>query len=434
MKIFKTHRKLAVSSLALVVALMAGGAAFAYFDTTGTGTGNATVGSGSTVQITQLDSSTQTVYDSVLTPPTPDYWGLAFDATSTTDLGNKVNLDSASTSLENFVVELDSQACESGTNTTSCTTTPGATFTSSPITVTIYNTSGVELASDSQTFSIPYRPSAAAVAYPSECKVGTYNWSGYENTGGEWYDPATNNCYYGIQYTATFNSFTFSGSSVLPSTIIYGVSFDGTANAGMNSLNLEESNESTDISVGSDADPGNLYVSALATNGAGGSTGEVTCSTITSGFNEYSTAAGGAGGDSCGAQVPQGFGSTFVTADIPQVEINTLAPTGYIDLTPGGPAQTVDFSIYNNGTSPAYIQNVTFAISPGSVAGLEAASCEPSWFNLIQPTTPLDVTIPAGSTVDYQPSGASISLINEPYSQDGCENLSIPLTFTANTN
>jgi hypothetical protein len=103
-------------------------------------------------------------------------------------------------------------------------------------------------------------------------------------------------------------------------------------------------------------------------------------------------------------------------------------------LTPGGPAQTVDFSIYNNGTSPAYIQNVTFAISPGSVAGLEAASCEPSWFNLIQPTTPLDVTIPAGSTVDYQPSGASISLINEPYSQDGCENLSIPLTFTANTN
>jgi hypothetical protein len=272
------------------------------------------------------------------------------------------------------------------------------------------------------------------VAYPSECTVGTYNWSGYENTGGEWYDPATNNCYYGIQYTAAFNSFTFTGSSVLPSTIIYGVSYDGTTSAGMNSLNLEESNEATDISVGSDADPGNLYLSALASNDAGGPTGEVTCSTVTSGFNEYSTAAGGAGGDSCGAQVPQGFGSTFVTADIPQVEINTATPTtGFINLVPGGPAQTVDFSIYNNGTSPAYIQNVTFAISPGSVAGLEAASCEPDWFNLIQPTTPLDVTIAAGATVDFQPSGGSISLINEPYSQDGCEGLTIPLTFTANT-
>jgi hypothetical protein len=172
MKIFKTHRKLAVSSLALVVAVMAGGAAFAYFDTTGTGTGDAYVGSGSTVQITQLNSQTQTAYDSVLTPPTPDYWGLAFDATSTTDLGNKVNLASSTTSLENVVVELDSQACETGSGTT-CTTTPGATFTSSPITVTIYSTGGVILASDSQTFNIPYRPSAAAVAYPSECTVGT---------------------------------------------------------------------------------------------------------------------------------------------------------------------------------------------------------------------------------------------------------------------
>ena len=51
MKLFKTHKKLAVSSLALVVALVAGGAAFAYFTSGGTGTGSATIGSASPLAV-----------------------------------------------------------------------------------------------------------------------------------------------------------------------------------------------------------------------------------------------------------------------------------------------------------------------------------------------------------------------------------------------
>jgi hypothetical protein len=428
MKLFRNHKKLAVAGLALTVALFAGGAAFAYFTTTGTGVGGATVGSGSTVSITQLDNNTQTSYSSVISPPTPDYWGLSYGGTSTTDLGNKVNLVSSTGNLENVVVELDSQACESGSGT-SCTTTPGATFTSDPITVTIYNsTESTVLATDTETFNIPYRPSAAAVANPSKCTTGTDNWASpaYLNDGSQWYDPATNNCYFGILYTATFSNFSFTGSHVLPSTVIYGISYSPSGSDPTSSLNVELSNESTNISVGSDADPGNLFLTS--TGAAQGTGGQITCSITTAGFNEYSTAAGAGG---CGAQTPDNPGQI---ADIPQVEINTASGGGFPALVPGGPAEPVDFSIDNTGTSPAYIQTVTFAITPADVTTLNNAGCSPSWFTLVQPTTPLDVTIPAGATVPFQPSGGSISLINEPFSQNACENLAVSLTFTANTN
>jgi hypothetical protein len=423
MKFIRNHKKMAVSSLALVVALMAGGAAYAYFTTTGTGTGSANVGSGSTVAINQLDGNTQGSYSSISSPSTPDTWGLSYGGTSTTDFGNKINLVDATSPLSNVVVELDSQACqnETGGNPDTCTTTPGATFASNPITLTIYNTSGTILATDTETFNIPYRPSAADVNDPTQCQSGT-NWAGYTNGGTQWYDALTSQCYYGIKYTAVFSNFTFTNGPVLPSTVIYGIAYDATSGP-TSSLNVEESNEPKDISVGSDADPGNVYLAS--TGAAQGSTGEITCSSATA-FGEYPTAAGGAGGNSCGAQVPQENGQVV---DIPQVAFNT-ASAGYVNLLPGGAAQPVDFSVGNSGSGPAYVQTVTFAIS--NEGALEGHSCNPSWFSLVQPTSPLDVSIPAGTTVDFEPSGGSISLINEPYAQNGCEGVTVDLTFTAN--
>jgi hypothetical protein len=189
----------------------------------------------------------------------------------------------------------------------------------------------------------------------------------------------------------------------------------------MNSLNVEMSNEATNVTVGSDADAGNVFITST---GAGGSSGEITCSTIGAGFPEVSTAAGNS--NACGAQVPDNTTGPAQIADIPQVEFNATA-TGNIYLVPGGPGESVDFSITNSGSSPAYVQGVTFAITGGL-----STNCEASWFALVQPNTPVDATIAAGATVNYQPSGASISLINEPVNQDACQGDTPELTFTSN--
>ncbi len=420
MKFFKTHKKLAISGLALTVALLGGGVAFAYFTTSGTGSGNAYVAPAQTVSINQLTPNTQVGYNSIV--PSPDTWGLSFGGTSTTDFGNEINLAS-STALSNVVVPFDSQACETSTGTnslgdpTDCVTTPGATFPAN-ITLSIYNTSGVLLTSDNQTFNVPYRPSAS----PSSCASGT-NWTdntNFPNDGTQWYDAANGNCYYGLTYDATFNSFS-PGGYVLPSTVIYGISYNATTGP-ISSLNVEMSNEATNVTVGSDAEPGNVYLAS--TGAASGPSGEITCTTPASSFGEYSTASGNSG--ACGAQAPDSTFGTPEIADIPQVEFNTSA-SGSIYLSPGGPGQSVDFSITNGGSSPAYVQSVTVAINPSTLP----TNCEASWFTIVQPSTPFDVTIPAGGTTTYQPSGAVIELQNLPFSQDACQGATLGLTFTS---
>jgi hypothetical protein len=420
MKLFRNHKKLAVSSLALVVAIMAGGAAYAFFTSSGTGTGNVYVGSAPNLTITQLTSDSQTVYNSLISPEAPDTWGLSYGGTNTTELGNAVTLADNSTDLSSVVVALDSQACQTGDDNEGpaslCTTTPGATFPGQ-ITLSIYNTSGSLLTSDTETFQIPYRPTSAIIDDPSQCAAGSGdNWSGYPNDGSQWYDASNSHCYYGITYDATFKSFP---AVALPSTVVYGISYNASSGP-MSSLNVEESSETKNVSVGSDANPGNLWLSVSAP-GAGNNDagpGEVTCSDATTSFASYSTAAG----TDCGLQTPN---ADATVTDIPQVEINT-STTGNIYLFPGGPGENVDFSITNSSSTPAYVQGVTFAFSS------LASGCQAAWFNLTQPTTPDDVTIPANSTVDYQPSGGSISLTNEPYSQNQCEGDVPGLTFTSN--
>jgi hypothetical protein len=108
---------------------------------------------------------------------------------------------------------------------------------------------------------------------------------------------------------------------------------------------------------------------------------------------------------------------------------------------PGGPGQSVDFSITNGTGSPAYVQyvNVTVATDPGNgeveaVPGYpstDISGCYASWFTVVQPSNPFDVTIPANTTYYYQPSGGAVSMINEPYSQDACQGITLPLTFTS---
>jgi hypothetical protein len=113
-----------------------------------------------------------------MTPPlpgnTPSYGAEAY---AFNEIGKEVNLAPSTKPLTDFTVAMSSWACESGgwTGPTPCTTTPGATY-AVPITFSIYShattpgTAGRLIASDTQTFNIPFRPSAnpACMAAPTK--------------------------------------------------------------------------------------------------------------------------------------------------------------------------------------------------------------------------------------------------------------------------
>jgi hypothetical protein len=273
-------------------------------------------------------SATNSPYDwySENNPPN-SWWSLSFGGTNATQFGDKINLASQS-SLGSATVILDSQACQTGSGT-SCATTAGATF-SVPITFTIYQPGassgmvGAVLASETQTFNVPYRPSAN----PTDCPAGTPSIeAGATLDGTQWFNAATGSCYYGMTYAATFNHFTFtSHSHGLPTTVVYGVSYSASSGPA-SSLNVLLSTESASgvVTVGSDTDPGNLFVEAgSGSNDLGGPTGEITCSTVVSNsFDEYNTAVGPYPGG-CGTDTQQGTGAPFEPiAFVPAVELDS---------------------------------------------------------------------------------------------------------------
>jgi len=158
-----------------------------------------------------------------------------------------------------------------------CLTTPGATF-SEPITLNIYNvgpasaygpsTVGNLVASDTQTFAIPYRPSED----DTDCTG---------NKAGAWYDADLATCFHGLLTPIQFNF----GHVIIPDDVIYGIIYNtsdwgpqpythstpcGTATdsyitpntydgCGYDSLNVALSQEPTAPSPGSDPYQGTIY-------------------------------------------------------------------------------------------------------------------------------------------------------------------------------
>ena len=202
------------------------------------------------------------VYDSVPSPLPFNLASQGAEAVNFSELGNKVSLTPSTEPLQNVVETFSTQGCENGGGVT-CVTTPGATF-AEPITFNIYSAgpSGVVgslIATTTQTFNIPYRPSASI-----SC------------SGGGWQD-SLGGCHSGLAVNLTFD---FSSQHVvLPSTVIYGVSYNtthhgpapyGTGTAcftssggcGYDSLNVALSQEPTNVTVGSDPNPGTLYLNS----------------------------------------------------------------------------------------------------------------------------------------------------------------------------
>ena len=225
-------------------------------------------------------SGTATIYDSTVSPLPGNVPSEAFEATQTAEFGNQVSFAGTDRAVDSVVVTLSSWGCQNGHwyNDT-CSTTPGSTF-DEPITFTIYNVGatnavGSVIASSTQTFAIPYRPSADN----THCTGADL---------GEWYDATSATCFNGEAVDVTFNF----PDVVVPNAVIYGIAYntsdygyspygDATAchsssgGCGYDSLNVGLSDEPPNPGVGSDPNLGTVYRNTLyaplyCDNGAGG--------------------------------------------------------------------------------------------------------------------------------------------------------------------
>jgi hypothetical protein len=407
-------KKLLVVGVAVAVALGIGGAAFAFFTSSGGGTGSAQVGTASNLSIHQDGA---TVYDSTIAPLPGNTYSFAYEATGTYEFGNEIRPVASTSPLDTVVVDMSSWACQTGSGAT-CVTTPGATF---PATIKFdifdpASPTAAAIATDTQTFKIPFRPSSGTC--PSDATA--------------WLDATTNTCNHGLLTPITFN---FSSQDfVLPSTLVYGIEFS-TADYGpaktsdesapYNSLNVGLSTEPTNVTVGADTEPGNVFVAG--TQGDIGP-GEVTCSTLGSGFAQYSTAAG----TNCG------FGSTW---NIPAVQFNVTSPVSP-DLYPGGAPQPINFTVDNLGSVPAHVGSIGISVAydpangyvestPGDT-NTDVVGCNVSWFGFNNVPVVINGNIPVGNT-DYlsTSTGASIYMGESGTNQDACEGAALGLVFTS---
>jgi hypothetical protein len=126
------------------------------------------------------------------------------------EFGNEVTLAGSARRLTSVAVTLSSWACVQGHwNTNDCSTPAGATF-SQPITLNIYDPNDTvhPIATSTQTFVVPYRPSASAKCTGSEA--------------GEWYQSSSKTCFNGLADNVTFS---FSGVT-LPDTVVYGIVYN----------------------------------------------------------------------------------------------------------------------------------------------------------------------------------------------------------------
>jgi hypothetical protein len=183
------------------------------------------------------------------------------------EFGNAITLEGTARHLNSVTVTLSSWACFSGSwNAGNCSTPTGSTF-SQPVTLNIYDPSDTvnPIATSTQTFAIPYRPSASA-------KCAALNFP------GKWYSSGTKTCFNGLADNVTFG---FSGVT-LPNSVVYGIVYN-TRDFGPNptgvagpydSLNIALSTES-DESAGSSVSVGTIwqnspYASQYCDNGVNG--------------------------------------------------------------------------------------------------------------------------------------------------------------------
>jgi hypothetical protein len=178
---------------------------------------NADLGTSGTVTWTVTCGEQTIIFDNIapVLPTNLPSWGA--QAYSFNEWGGGVTFVGTARKLSTAIVTMSSWACESGSWNVAypaagyCQTTPGATY-NVPITFNVYDvngdgTVGALIATKTQTFVIPYRPSSGT------CPSDMTAW------GPE--------CVHGL---ATNITFTFAGQT-LPDTAIFGITYN-TSNSG----------------------------------------------------------------------------------------------------------------------------------------------------------------------------------------------------------
>jgi hypothetical protein len=288
----------------------------------------------------------------------------------------------------------------------------GDTVGTTGITLNIYNSStggygtvpGTLIATDTQTFTIPATSTGYVPNVPGNPTDGIDN------------------------FNIVFN---FASQDVtLPSQVIYDIQYNDASDAVNGGLNVQLANETSQVSVGSDADPGYLFASlaTVANNGYPAmyndvGPGEISSQTATSTFAELSTADVGSGNSEEG-EAPY----------VPAVEFDSSSAS---DLYPGGPSQPINFEITNPGTIPATVNSVTVTVKTDSGNGLaedvngnDIANCYASWFTISPSPDTTSSPIPAGGTVSWIGT-ESISMPQSASNQDGCEGVNLGLNFAS---
>jgi hypothetical protein len=206
-----------------------------------------------------------TVYNRIPKPKPGNLVSQAFQATQTSEFGGQVEFAGTARNNPTVTVVMSSWACGNLTSGAGCETAPGATF-AWPITLNVYkvgaaNAPGEKVATVTQTFPIPYRPSANP-----KCPLTSEGVVGWGKS-----------CFSGLSSEIKFSlpGVTLPNPAIISiayNTTDYGYEPTHSPDVGEDSLNvgLYEPGERVHA-VGTDPLPENLYIdSATASNYCGG--------------------------------------------------------------------------------------------------------------------------------------------------------------------
>lgn len=135
----------------------------------------------------------------------------------------------------------------------------------------------------------------------------------------------------------------------------------------------------------------------------------------------------GGGGAAFAYWTAQGTGTgTATTGD--STPFTVTSTTSGLALTPGGPGQTVSFTVRNPGTGSQYLTSV--AVTVANLDGTpwtRVANCSASDYSITNVSVPNLQIASLGSFV----GSATITMNNLNANQDGCKLASVPLYFSA---
>jgi hypothetical protein len=121
-----------------------------------------------------------------------------------------------------------------------------------------------------------------------------------------------------------------------------------------------------------------------------------------------------------------GDGSAQTGTSVP-FDIAADAAVGTI--APGGPGQTVNFTVTNPGPGAQSLSDVKVSMAGGNgVPWVPLAGCDVADYTASVTIQPPDGEIPVGAGVDGR---ATVTLDNTAVNQDACQGQTVPLYFTA---